>query len=310
MSRQAPASPTQPTYGSLSDRPLPSLPRPLFNRKPSSGRDSNPWKLLRKMSSAAVTPSADPSSPPYSPSLVQRQTSSTWTERASLTRTTSNMDERPKSSRRPSALSRMTSQLFKPNLGMESVRTEGSVSEVQDGEDSQTGQVETLSPEPVTVPLMESRESFFIKFLSSLTLLQRPSFPILRSQALLTLLPSIRSIAPSNPRGCKLVHRSGKTREQSFSTAQNRQRFRRSSRIRSKKRRNLWYLGTIRRSHISKKSLELLRNLPLFTGLSNRGSHLLRFPSGSPCRPRRLSRPCRRQNWQPSQITAALQRAT
>lgn len=120
------------------------------------------------MSSTAVTPSVDPSSPSYSPSLVQRQISSTWTERASLSRTTSNMDERPKSSRRPSALSRMTSQLFKPNLGMESVRTEGSVTEVPDGDDSPAGRVETLSPETTNVPLFDSRESFPAAFLSLL----------------------------------------------------------------------------------------------------------------------------------------------
>ena len=66
----------------------------------------------------------------------------------------------------------MTSQLFKPNLGMESVRTEGSVTEVQDGDASPAGQVETLSPETTNVPLFESRE---------LSLVPPPFLPLLMS---------------------------------------------------------------------------------------------------------------------------------
>lgn len=62
----------------------------------------------------------------------------------------------------------MTSQLFKPNLGMESVRTEGSVTEVPDGDDSPAGQVDTLSPETTNVPLFDIREFVAVASLRSL----------------------------------------------------------------------------------------------------------------------------------------------
>lgn len=119
---------------SMAERPLPALPQasqpssrspqPLFTRKPSAGRETNPWKLLRKMSSAGATPPATDqtsSSPLQSPSgLFQRQASDmSGSDANSLNRTRSNVEERPKPSKRPSALSRMTSQLFKPNLGMD-----------------------------------------------------------------------------------------------------------------------------------------------------------------------------------------------
>lgn len=148
------------------ERPLPAVPQPLFHRKPSGGRESNPWKLLRKMSSAGpASPAMDSSaSPPQSPNLSQRQNSDSWTpDRQSLGRTPSNGDDRPKSSRRPSALSRMTSQLFKPNLGQEpSSRTEKGAGQAgQDGEKlADDEKVEDLqsSPKIASSPNLESRE--------------------------------------------------------------------------------------------------------------------------------------------------------
>ncbi|KAJ9093412.1 hypothetical protein QFC21_006443 [Naganishia friedmannii] len=141
---------------SMAERPLPALPQvqqpsrspqPLFSRKPSAGRETNPWKLLRKMSSAGATPSATDqtsSSPLQLPSaLFQRRASDvSGTDSISLSRTRSNVDERPKPSKRPSALSRMTSQLFKPNLGIDAGSSQADSGSI----DKQNGQEVDKSP--------------------------------------------------------------------------------------------------------------------------------------------------------------------